>query len=272
MKKSFASSPKAIGTLQIATPKKQYFVSYIPPTAFRSNLTSNDLDSLKLQIPLEFKFSSPNLPASSSSSSKFNSKLLPEIKSIMIELGVLTIKADKYPIPVEFHHDLIFHPENANANTEYVDQDNFNNNVISEFQDFSTKLNKIIKDLGDNLRLERELFEDLKSISQLQTTSHNLTIHNVRHNQEQLTPSLFNNIPWDKSLGDYVKKLNLSVNLESAQLKSLENKISTKSYDAFNLVPDFQYCRMARLYYIKMTFGLNNNQYMHVKVPVTIQK
>lgn len=270
-KKSFAGSTKLLGTLQVSTPKKSYFISYIPPKSFRINegVTPQAFDSLKLSIPINFKYSVPTINLSS----KVNMKNFPEVKSIMVDLVVLTIKADKYPIPVEFHHDLIFHPENANSNTDFIDKDNFKTNVISEFQNYSNELNKIVGELGKNLRFERELLEDLKSLCQLQTKTHNLAVYDIKHNNQPLSPNVFNNIPWTKDINGFVKKLDLSINLESAQLKTLDSKkTSFKYYDVFNLVPNFQYCRMGRLYHLKITFGLSNNQYVHIKVPVTIQK
>ena len=274
-KKLFSGSVKQLGTLQICTPKKEYPVKYIPPKQFRLKpITNNDLKSWTLDIPLDLTYTFPHL------NERCDIKKIPQVKSILADLIVLTIKSEKYPIPVEFHHDIIYQPSTnkVQQTSEFRDKDTFENNVVKPMQSLSNELYHVAKELGDNFKIEKQLVDDIKAICQLQSKNNNLWIQDaqVRTNTElvPLSSKTINSIPWKcEGNSQYSKKFNLVLNLESAVLKTLGNsKNVLKAYDSFCLVPNFQYCRMARLYFIRVSLGLSNNQIVHIKLPVSIHK
>jgi hypothetical protein len=274
-KKFFSGSVKEIGTLQICTPKKEYPVKYIPPKQFRLKpITDDDTKSWTLDIPLDLTYSFPHL------NERGDIKKIPHVKSIFADLVVLTVKSDKYPIPVEFHHDIIYQPSRnkAQPTTAFRDTDTFENNVVKPMQSLSNDLYHIAKELGENFKMEKQLVDDIKAICQLQSKANNLWICDAKIKTDTetvaLSPKAFNSIPWErKGNSQYSKRLNLVLNLESAVLKTLgSSKTLSKAYDSFCLVPNFQYCRMARLYFIRLSIGLSNNEIVHIKLPVSIQK
>lgn len=258
-RKSFKS--KTVGTLQLTTPKTQYAIQYIPPKQFRGDGGISFSNSI--EIPLNFKFSSSKL------NSGVSAKNLPEIKYLGIDLVALTYESHKFPIPVEFNHDLIFNPDKCNSNTDFADNDIFQNNVIGEFEGYARKLYELSKKSGSNLKIEKQLLEDLKSMSQLKTKSINLKVEDI----EGFSEKTFNSMVWKENGGDYEKKINVKINLDSLRMRSLDTKKSSvKAHDLFTLVPNFQCCRMGRMYYIKISIGLSTGEYMHIKLPVVVQK
>ena len=80
-------------------------------------------------------------------------------------------------------------------------------------------------------------------------------------------------IRWEINQESANASINLGINLESMILKGEPNVNETsKSYDRFTLVPDFQSCFMSRMYYIRLTVHLSNGSFSNIKVPVRIQK
>ena len=193
---------------------------------------------------------------------------------------MLTLKSDQYPIPIEFHHDLIFQ---SRTNTiqktrSFQDSDTFENNVISLTKALSNELYHVAKELGDNFKIDKQLVDDIRSICELESKNINLSIRDLKVktdiNTSIASPNTVESIPWKQNgNSQYCKSFSLILNLESARLKSLEDpKTNTKAYDSFCLVPNFQYYRLARLYFIRVSIGFTNNQIIHVKLPVSIQK
>ncbi|KAK6205433.1 Bul1 N terminus-domain-containing protein [Scheffersomyces amazonensis] len=275
-KSSLISSKKVMGTLQLSTPKQEFAVTYIPPPKFRkfSPITQEDLNTWHLEIPIDLSITFPTAPDSV--------KKLPDIKMLQAELVVLTIKSEKSAIPIEFNHDLIFNKTELNPKAPFIDEDTFTNNVIKPLQKSSTRLYNLIMTLGvDNFRIEKQLIDDIKAVCQLNEKYINLDIHDTKiidrtntksPGKDNTNPSL---ISWKQDNDtSFSKSFTLKLNLETCRLKTPDSKkdVGVKAYDEFHLVPNFQYCYMARLYYIKVTLVLSNGDYVRVKIPVSIQK
>ncbi|KAK6463006.1 Bul1 N terminus-domain-containing protein [Scheffersomyces coipomensis] len=279
-------STKLIGTVKLSTPKEQINIDYIPPPKFRklSPLRFEHLESWKdVIIPIDLSLILPSSIEYSSSISSMIKKL-PEVRSFQAELIVLSIKSDEHAIPIEFHHDLIFNKPGSqkNARAQFIDNDTFTNNVVTPMRVESTKLYHLLKTLGsDNFKVEKQLIDDIKSICQLQEKNINLEVIDTKiiNADDKLVTSCAS-IPWKQQLNqnqiEFKKSFKLNLNLESASLKAVDakkyNPATYKSYDEFNLVPNFQSCNFARTYYIKVTLVLSNNDHIRVKIPVSIQK
>ncbi|EGW32392.1 uncharacterized protein SPAPADRAFT_61464 [Spathaspora passalidarum NRRL Y-27907] len=259
--KNSITGTKNIGTLNLSTPKQEYCVCYIPPSRFREKPIDDIVPSWKFDIPLDLSVS---FPLGSKNSTP------PSIKMISAELAVSTIRSRRLPIPIEFNHDLIYNKQIEN-NRGFKDEDTFQNNIIIPFQKLSTELYTLCKTLGaDNFKVEKRLVDDLKAICELEEKKLNLNVSDMKINNAKFNSKL---IKWDIKDNTAKTSINVGVNLESLVLKGFEGSPTLmKSYDRFNLVPDFQSCFMSRLYHIKVTILLSNNDYVRIKVPVRIQK
>jgi hypothetical protein len=273
-KKSLSGVTSKLGTFQVSTPKNEYVVTYIPPIQFRQSPLSEDvLNSWKLEIPLQLTFTFPP------SDEQFDSKKIPKIKSFFADLVVLTIKSENYPIPIEFHHDLIFQEStNTVQQTDcYQDSDTFEENVVVPIRLLANDLLHLSKELGDNFKIEKHLVDDMRSICELKSKNQHLWIRDTKLKTDTeisaLSPKAVNSIPWTYNRKQYSRNFNIILNLESTTLNTtLHPKKNSKSYDRFCLVPNFQYCRIARMYFIRISVGLSNNQIIRFKIPVSVQK
>ena len=259
-KKSITGT-KNFGTLRMATPKQEYCVCYVPPVRFRNQSIDRLTPSWKFEVPLDLSIKLPSLSSKSSPQ-------LPTIKSISAEFVNLTIKSEKLAIPIEFNHDLIFNKVNTG---EFTDRDLFNTNITKQFRKYSNELYKIVQQLGtENFRIERQLVDDLKAMCNLEDRSLNMPVRDFKVNG---IPFKKDSIRWEINQESANASINLGINLESMILKGEPNVNETsKSYDRFTLVPDFQSCFMSRMYYIRLTVHLSNGSFSNIKVPVRIQK
>ena len=273
-KKSLSGATKQLGTIQFCTPKREYSVKYIPPIQFRqSPLSEEDLNSWKLELPLQLTYTFPP------SDEQCDSKKIPKIKSFFADLVVLTIKSENYSIPIEFHHDLIFQ-ESTNTvqqTSSYQDSDTFEENIVVPMRILANELFQLSKELGDNFKIEKHLIDDMRSICELESKNHHLWIRDTKVKTETeitaISPKTVNSIPWKFDGKQYSRNFNIILNLESAMLNTaLHPKKKGEAYDRFCLVPNFQYCRIARMYFIRISIGLSNNQMIRFKIPVSILK
>ena len=83
------------------------------------------MSSWKFEIPVDMSIAYSSLNTKPSQ--------LPNIVDVKAELAVLTIRSDSKPIPIEFNHDLIF---NKQCNGQFIDSDNFNENIIKPFRKY----------------------------------------------------------------------------------------------------------------------------------------
>ncbi|RLV93094.1 Ubiquitin ligase-binding protein BUL2 [Spathaspora sp. JA1] len=257
-KKSLTGSSKHLGIISLSTPKTSYSINYVKPSRFGHSTIEN-----QLKVPLELNY---HTDTSSSLS-------LPQVKSVNVELVSLTIRSKKHPIPIEFTPEMCF-PE------KYIDYKggnglvpNFDHIIIKQFHIYLDSFHKLIKELGnDIIKIETQLYRDVKSLASLGTKYINLQIPDVtytRHDEQGTSAGSQPNvktIPWkqqDKS--SYSMKFEVNLNLNSVCLKgNVDNNEIT-------LVPSFQGCILTRIYYIKVSVKLSRGEVLVVNVPLTIQ-
>ncbi|RCK63363.1 Ubiquitin ligase-binding protein BUL2 [Candida viswanathii] len=261
IKKHLTGGYKHLGAFKVTTPKTTYCMAYIPPEKYRHFPINNLVKTWHLEVPVNISY----LCTNSTSSSHYAPHNL--IKSITAEFVTLTIKSPKYPIPLEFNHDLIY-DDPHNTPTD----DPLKHNFIKPFRSYSLELYELLGVLGkQNFRVEKQLVEDIKSIVQLLYKTTDLHVCNIKINGESFNK---HTIRWSETdAGLMGASIVVGLNLESLSVKHLLSlPESLKAYNRFNFVPDFQTCYMSRLYHIRLNFILVNGDVAHIRVPANIQK
>lgn len=272
-KKSILSQSRnqTLGTLKVSFPKKEIQLRYVPPPRFQTK-ENCDPSSWQVKLPINLEFTS------SSIINKLNSKRLPDIKDIMVDLVVFTFQSPKYDLPVEFNHDTLFKNEFTGFLKDFFhDTDNFTHIVKNNFRKQASEMYKIFKILGsENFKVEKSLIDDLKAVCEVEERYFNLKIDDFKiENFSSVDSFSRSNWSYNSKEESYRKEMNLLINTESAILKSLNvnhNMKTYKSYNEFCLVPSFQTCRLGRAYYYRVMITLSNNETFQFKVPVTIEK
>lgn len=261
-KKSILGPSKVIGLATLSTPKTEYMVSYFPLEQYSLHDKTPPDTSLTVPFDLMFIFTGNNNHA------------VPDLRKVSVELIALTVKSRGLPIPVVFHPDMLF--ENKSRGS-----DNFDVVTIKRFQKYASEITKLLKELGaEKLDIDRELICDIKSLANLSSKFDHLKIQNptvsTPHSSE--TTSQLSSIPWETEAiqstasngmieehTKYTKKFDLHVDLKDAIISSTGSK-------DFCLVPDFQYCLLARLYYLKVDIKCPNGEKITMKVPIVLQR
>lgn len=261
-KKSVFGSSKVIGLAAFSTPKAEYSVPYVPFPKFQK--PGQEVPSTRIKIPMDITFIF----------SDKNSVILPDFKKLSVELVALTIKSKSLPIPVVFHPEMLF--ENKNKGL-----DNFDLVTIKKFQKYAVELTKLLKEVGpEALEIDRDLIHDVKCLANLASKYDHLKIQNptiqpVNSDEEY---SLLSQIPWEletitstSATGvsedqiKYFKNIYLNVDISDAVL-------SNTTSPEFCLVPDFQSCLLARLYYLKINLKCPNGEKLPLRVPILLQR
>lgn len=251
-KKTVLGYSKVVGLAALATPKVEYHASYVPITE------GDEVRGTCLRIPIDltFLFTEGAIPA------------VPDFKKVSVELVALTVKLKSLPIPVVFHQDMLFLNKSRG-------HDNFDHVTIKAFQRYASDLSKLIKEhTAEQLNLDREIILDVKAIASLLTKYDHLKVLGVEvsgRNDEEKHPSL-STIPWETETFPgaaggqlkYSKRVDLHVDLAKA--------VSASGSEDFCLVPDFQYCLAARMYYLSIDLRCPNGDKINVKVPVVLQR
>lgn len=299
-KKTLTGSTKILGVVSLSTPKLEYKCSYIPPLKFRNEPLQKNNSNNSISIPVEIAYFYE--PKNSHSKSH---QQPPEIKSISCELVALTVRSKKHEIPVEFNHEMCFkdkqinhyssgsnnsstssffsHSSNNSNKSHESDVNNFDNIVIKPFQNYYKQILDLMKNFGDDptFRVENQFFKDLKALAFLQTKYINLPINEPKfYSQSSTNRGVYknlNSIPWDNSNSSmnanykiFTKKFDINVDLNDCHTKG-SDPLKTSCFDNFTLVPDFQNCLMARLYYIKIDAKMANGSILTVNVPLSIK-
>lgn len=276
-KKTLTGFSKVLGVFSLSTPKEHYTLPCIPPAAYRNPLQAY---KTKLEIPLDLSYSYES----------GEHQTPPEPKSVSCELIVLTVRSKKHFIPVEFNHEMCFRDlvvDDVSTKRAMDESPNFDSIVIKPFHEYYHLLVTTMKKIGfdnDAFRVETLLFKDLKSMALLQTKYINLSVPDVRvaslsTSGEGVYKSIAS-IPWEESRSpvnpNYTivsKKMRLLVDLDSCHLKGAGGPVQGKSaFDTFTLVPDFQSCLLARLYYMRICVRHKNGVSQVVHVPVLIEE
>ncbi|EGW34776.1 uncharacterized protein SPAPADRAFT_145225 [Spathaspora passalidarum NRRL Y-27907] len=258
-KKTITGVSKHLGIVSLSTPKTIYSANYIKPSRFGKSTFNN-----QIKIPLEINY---NAEASSSST-------LPQVKSVNVELVSLTIRSKKHPIPIEFTPEMCFPEKHIDYKGGNGLVPNFDNIIIKQFHVYLTSFHKLIKELGnDIIKIETQLYKDVKSLASLGTKYINLQIPDVtymmRDDQGTSTGSYpsVKTIPWkQQDAFSYTMKFEVNVNLNSSCLKG-----NSGDSGEITLVPSFQGCLLSRIYYIRVSVKMSRGEVLVVHVPLTIQ-
>lgn len=274
-KKTLTGYSKVLGVLSLSTPMTTYFTDYVPPLKFRNPLQGYNT---KLRIPLELDYFQETADGSLSP---------PEPKSVSCELISLTIRSKKHYIPIEFNHEMCFmsqYVDDADGKKR-DDVDNFESIVIKPFQEYYQSIVRLMKEIGftnDAFKVETLLFKDLKSLATLQVKRINLAVPDVivtttNGGTVELHKSVAN-VPWEKSSSPvtnyniYTKRMELDIDLNSCHLKGgSEVPVGKLAFDTICLVPEFQSCLLARLYYLRISVKQKGGLVQTVHVPLSVQ-
>ncbi|KAI5961629.1 BUL1 [Candida pseudojiufengensis] len=261
IKKSITGD-KNLGILSVKTPKTDYTIKYIPPLRFRDQSIDELANTWNLNIPIDLSVQYPN-----------NKIEPPIIKNITSELVVHTLKSMSKPIALEFNHELIYNKVQGNSKS-FQDLDTFQHNIIKPLQDYSNKLYNLLKTLGtENFKIEKSLIDDIKSICQLDEKIMNLVCNDIKVDEQKYTPKT--KLNWQRTQSQTLStSFNLNINLHNLSLKGISTSkdLKLKSFNKFNLVPNFQNCFLIRFYHLKLSFELSNGDCIRIKIPITIEK
>lgn len=181
----------------------------------------------------------------------YNSSIdpLPMVKRVSCELVVVSINSTDYSIPQEIDHSMLF-----------LKQTNltFDDLVIRPAIMLLKEINKIRKHVP-SFTPEPRLMADLKSLSYLSTS--------------YVTMSIDTNVILDFTYpleGQHTRSIHLHLNLNSMYLKDLDKAIKSNRFGSFCLLPSFQSCKLVRLYYMRVTLHLHNEDLV-IHVPITVE-
>lgn len=209
-------------------------VDYIVP--YHSPGTPRKLRILDIPIDLEFTATDDAQP-------------VPDIRKVSAEVISLTVRLKRNAIPVVLVPDMIF--DNKGKNT-----DNFDMLTIKKFQGFAQEIARLMKTKG--FTIDNELLMDIKAIANLTTKYDYLRFDTaaVRHDGEVVLSIAL--VPWKLASRTHHKTFSVAVDM--ALLPS-----------DTQLVPDFQSCLFARVYYIRLKFRVNGEKLV-LRVPLIIQR
>lgn len=256
---------KALGVFSLSTPKVEYSIPYVPPPKYRDGVYS-----AVINVPVELLFLYEGHTAP------------PEPKGIAAELVVFTAKAKKHYIPVEITHDMLFRDHVVECKKPLVETvENFNTLVVRPFANHYRTLVSLIRRAGtDNeaFKVETQLFRNVKSMAGIQTKFINMTLPDIKITSVGATSEGVHatpaSIPWTPMLSDtynvLTKKMELAIDVGLCLLKGHDSPAS--GFDHVTLVPDFQMCLMARLYYVRIMVKHQNGAMQCVHVPLTISR
>lgn len=229
--------------LKVITPDVNYEIPYIPLKKFRSKGSSPNVN---LSIPFQFI-------------SAENSE--PKFKFLHTDVVCLTIKSDT-PIPLEFNHKMVYKNSKPNESM-FKSTDNFQNNIVNFFRQKFFKVKELSKSVNiENIKLEKSLLDEIKTLASLQEKTINLTIKDAQISQDgQLTKS----IKWVRNSDSVVAKLNVELDMAKLSMKGVGPNSSTD----FTLLPDFQGCYLGRMYFLKMYFEFQNYRAL-VHLPLSV--
>lgn len=256
-------SNKAVSLISLSTPKLEYNLNYVPPPKYRSSTFKPNYDEdFILRIPLKLTYHNSA------------SKSYPEVKSIKSELIAGTFRSNNHPIPVEFNHDVVIKDEELQMIGLKTEQDCFAESVTKPFKKYLKQLTELIDKLGcDTFRVERRLYDDVKSLAQLTSKFSIFPIANVSTSVEDNKKVPINSIPWEQSSSEVVDKtFMLNIDLRSCTSKQHQIPKNSSFFDYITLVPDSQTCFSVRLYYVKIIVKLTNGDSLTVKTPLKIIK
>lgn len=189
-----------------------------------------------LDIPVQLVYSSSIEP-------------LPMVKRVSCELVVVSINSNDYPIPEEINHNMLF-----------LKQTNltFDDLVIRPAIMLLKEINKLRK-YTPSFTPELQLITYLKSLSCLSTS--------------YVTMSMDTDIILNRTnpvQSQHTRRIQLHLNLNSMYLKDLDKAIKSNRLGSYCLLPSFQSCKLVRLYYLRVTLHLHNEDLV-IHMPITVE-
>ncbi|OBA19717.1 hypothetical protein METBIDRAFT_44923 [Metschnikowia bicuspidata var. bicuspidata NRRL YB-4993] len=267
IKKRLLGAVKYQGMFQISSPKTDYILNYMSPRRFKN--ASENKNLWKLEAPIKISFQ----PADCLQGAK-----APYISNIVPELVVFTMKAGKFPVPVEITHDHLF----QNKSCKIVDfklTDNFENIVQKPFKKFSLEFYSALKEIGSkDFKVEKSLLEDVCALAAVESKTNHLSLRNAFIIETDGSVKDLETQPaieMESRDGIFCKEFSLVVDASKAQKKSPSTKNISADYssvDEFCLVPSFQNCSLARMYYLRLLIKISTGEMIELKLPVTIAK
>lgn len=254
-KKKTVFQSKVLGLAAFNTPRIEYRVSYLQVPKYIKPDSPPPVTKILIPINLEYFNSEKNYSAP------------PEFKKVSVELIVVTIKSKSLPIPVVIHPDMLF--DYKGKGTE-----NFDLLTIKRFQNYAHDLSKLLKEHGpEKLNIDKQLVKDIKSLANLSTRYDHLKIQHptIQVAGVDVEGNSIASISWEsKEKGqngksvEYFKKFDITIDMKNVVQPSNH---STE----FCLIPEFQSCTLARIYYIKLKFKCPNGEKVYLRVPLLIQ-
>lgn len=238
--KARIGSKKTIENYVFTSPNVSYKIDYIKPPQYRQYEPVQD-GLWKFDIP--FKLSNQS------------SNSAPTIKNVTAELVSLTILSKKSPIPVEINHTMVF--ENGHDLT-------FDDIVVKPMKRKLESLRGFARRMEPHsVRMSAAVIKDLETISNLTSICVVMDVNSVK-----VTPIPSSKVETENEnlQGVY----NISVDLTKSTIKYRKQRGT--AYDLFCLVPSFQSCKLARLYFLKLKLECLNGFTINFKVPIEVKK
>lgn len=270
LKRRTLTASKDIGFISLSTPKHEYRSTYIPPLKFRTGTVPDQNTLLTIPLDLTFFYRLNSLKQPS----------IPRIKTITAEVVALTVKSEKYPIPVEFNHEMCFRDREVYKGLKHS-VDNFDLIVIKPNKKKLQKITHYLKHLGsDVFKVETKLYNDLRSLSFLATKYLSLPVSQLAFSLDD-TSTRTSNVkdieekPWSEEQAEspeysiFSKKLNVHLNTKHCKPKLPHG---SDNFEDFTLVPSFQLCFLARMYYIRILVHLHSGECLEIPMPLHIDK
>lgn len=244
---------KVVGLASFLTPRVDHRVSYIPA------LPNSPHGPTKVDIPLTLEFISHDGKAGGQ---------VPDFRRVLVEIVALTVRSKRNPIPVDIVPEMMFNDKGKST-------ENFDMLTIKRFQGYATELSRLMRESGDEFHISLELLANVKAMANLAAKYHTLKVDTITltDNDGLVVPHI-GNIPWTSAAEGanqtrYLKKFHLNFDIRRAKLVSADGK---ELAGPFHLVPDFQSCLLARLYYIRIKFKMPNGEKVCLQVPLLIQR
>lgn len=254
-KQTIASVPKVVGLLELASPKIDYRVKYVPAFKYHKREGDNSL-STKLEVPIELLYTPSGDPCKP-----------PEIKSVSSEIIIFTYRSRKYPIPIEVTPDLIY-KNFAGSN------DDFEHNVCHPFKKYLTEFTSLTKKLNHEvLGVDSQLIMDMKAMADLSCKYHHLKVDDLHvRNEKTLGTWNYNkDSPQANHQGQFNKTVYLDMDLKPLLSKEMANSNEDFQKGFLTLVPNFQNCITGRFYFLHIIVKFHNHEPVSLKIPFTIQ-
>lgn len=265
---------KLMGTISVLLPRHTHLLDYIHPPKFRAR-PEREVPLLRgrrwqVQLPVTLTW----LPPFEPQGGKIKTPLL---DLFHVDFVVHTFRLDpKYPVPLEFHNDFVNNQVKNQTDpraASYLGLDELQV-MIDETRALLTEIYDLFQKLGpQNFKIEKQLVDDLKGVCLLSLKTNNLSVPDVRDPKgAKITYRMLNKQEWvQQSNGTYQKTFDFALDMDTMQLKGYDPSLE-RACDRFTLVPSFQLCFLGRMYYLRMSFGLLNGEFIHLKVPVNVSK